>query len=300
MPRDESMRSTELSSRLAEDESPMGLDALQAAFRARRARQLHGERAKQGGVQVICPFVASPRGVAAVMVQATGLRSGETVLDLGCGDGELMIDVLRLLPRCRCVGYEIDGVLAATARRRLGAVAAAEGLGGSPAPAPLPPQQPPPPVVTMAAADGGGGGGGGDCSAAGGAATATDAPLAASAAGGAAAAEDAPGGSAIAAAAADPGWAVVTGDVLGAGDDIAAADVVLMFLVPSAVAALSPIFRSRCRAGARVCSYNFPLPAADGWVPSAVLEAPHHLLSDEGVAGGRKSTVYAYVVGDSD
>jgi hypothetical protein len=300
MPRDESMRSTELSSRLAEDESPMGLDALQAAFRARRARQLHGERAKQGGVQVICPFVASPRGVAAVMVQATGLRSGETVLDLGCGDGELMIDVLRLLPRCRCVGYEIDGVLAATARRRLGAVAAAEGLGDSLAPAPLllPPPPPPSVVVTMAAAEGGGGGGGGNCSAA--ARAASEAPLVASAGGGAAAAEDAAGGGVIAAAAADPGWAVVTGDVLRAGDDIAAADVVLMFLVPSAVAALSPIFRARCRTGARVCSYNFPLPAADGWVPSAVLEAPHHLLSDEGVAGGRKSTVYAYVVGDSD
>ena len=87
---------------------------------------------------------------------------------------------------------------------------------------------------------------------------------------------------------------------MDAGKDIATAHVILMFLVPSAVAALAPLLRVRCRPGTRICSYNFPLPEGDGvegggWAPSAVLEAPHHLLTDKAVAGSRKSTVYTYV-----
>jgi outer membrane protein assembly factor BamB len=52
-------------------------------------------------------FVPTPQDVVARMVEAAGIRQGDRVCDLGCGDGRVVATAARR-HGCRAVGYDID------------------------------------------------------------------------------------------------------------------------------------------------------------------------------------------------
>ena len=54
--------------------------------------------------------------------------------------------------------------------------------------------------------------------------------------------------------------------------DLSLPTVFVIFLVPSCLQVLSPMFQTQCKKGTKIVCYKFPLPASDGWVPEAVLQ----------------------------
>jgi len=71
-------------------------------------------------------YGATPPEVVAAMVEMAGLKDGDTVYDLGCGDGRLAIAAALRNPTVRGVGIDIDPDRVAVARD----AAAAAGLTG--------------------------------------------------------------------------------------------------------------------------------------------------------------------------
>lgn len=66
----------------------------------------------------VAPFVRSPPEVVRKMLELAELRPGETVYDLGCGDGRITIIAAREFG-ARAVGVEIRGDLVKEARSRV-------------------------------------------------------------------------------------------------------------------------------------------------------------------------------------
>ncbi len=64
------------------------------------------------------PFLATPVHVARRMLALAGARPGELVVDLGCGDGRILLIAAEEYG-CRCIGVEIDEKLAELARKRV-------------------------------------------------------------------------------------------------------------------------------------------------------------------------------------
>lgn len=64
------------------------------------------------------PWVPTPRGRARRMMEFVGLRPGESVLDLGSGDGAILLCAVEEFGAAKAVGYEINPVLVAMARWR--------------------------------------------------------------------------------------------------------------------------------------------------------------------------------------
>jgi hypothetical protein len=62
------------------------------------------------------PFVPTPPGVVAVMLGIAGVGPEDTVIDLGSGDGRIVIAAAKQRG-ARGIGVEIDGALVGTARR---------------------------------------------------------------------------------------------------------------------------------------------------------------------------------------
>ncbi|MEK7136990.1 MAG: hypothetical protein AAB853_01780 [Patescibacteria group bacterium] len=60
-----------------------------------------------GSLLVLVPYVPTPKAVAAKMVELAGLHGDETIYDLGCGDGRILIEAKRKLPGIRAIGYEL-------------------------------------------------------------------------------------------------------------------------------------------------------------------------------------------------
>lgn len=52
------------------------------------------------------PFVPTPRRIAAIMLELAAIRPGEKMVDLGCGDGRLVIAAAKL--GADAVGYELS------------------------------------------------------------------------------------------------------------------------------------------------------------------------------------------------
>lgn len=52
------------------------------------------------------PYGGTPRQVRDVMLRMAGLAGRETVVDIGAGDGRLLIAAKRLYPGIRAIGYE--------------------------------------------------------------------------------------------------------------------------------------------------------------------------------------------------
>ncbi len=65
------------------------------------------------------PFVKTPRDVAQWMLESVGLKEGEVLLDLGCGEGEILISGIEDFDAGKVYGVEIHPVLAWVARWRL-------------------------------------------------------------------------------------------------------------------------------------------------------------------------------------
>lgn len=53
------------------------------------------------------PFVLSHTSVVTAMVQAANLQPHQTVIDLGCGDGRLLIAAKKHQPTITAIGYEL-------------------------------------------------------------------------------------------------------------------------------------------------------------------------------------------------
>lgn len=64
----------------------------------------------------VAPFVPTPTHVVVEMLELAGVTHGDTVYDLGSGDGRLPIAAARLF-RARGVGVELDSALVAKSRR---------------------------------------------------------------------------------------------------------------------------------------------------------------------------------------
>lgn len=64
------------------------------------------------------PYLPTPDDVVLKMLELAKPLKGELLVDLGCGDGRILILAAELYG-CRCVGYEIDDDLAREALRRI-------------------------------------------------------------------------------------------------------------------------------------------------------------------------------------
>jgi len=69
-------------------------------------------------VESLAPFVPSPQVVVDRMLQAAGLKPGETVYDLGAGDGRIVITAAQKF-RARGVGVELSPALVKEANRQI-------------------------------------------------------------------------------------------------------------------------------------------------------------------------------------
>ena len=94
-----------------------GLSKLQAVFRGKRSREIHGERAKNGAA-IVCPFVSANASVVNKLLQLADIDKDDTVLDIGSGDGTILIEIASRTD-VQCLGVEIDEVLCRTARRKV-------------------------------------------------------------------------------------------------------------------------------------------------------------------------------------
>lgn len=63
----------------------------------------------------LAPFVPSPQNIVEKMLEAAQLKPGETVYDLGCGDGRVLVTAARQF-RARAVGVELSPKIAQLAR----------------------------------------------------------------------------------------------------------------------------------------------------------------------------------------
>ena len=66
----------------------------------------------------LAPFVASPARVVDRMLSLASIRPGETVYDLGCGDGRILIAAVKNY-KAKAVGVEISPKLVAQAQERI-------------------------------------------------------------------------------------------------------------------------------------------------------------------------------------
>ncbi len=63
----------------------------------------------------LAPFVPSPQNIVEKMLEAAQLKPGETVFDLGCGDGRVLVTAARQF-RAKAVGVELSPKIAQLAR----------------------------------------------------------------------------------------------------------------------------------------------------------------------------------------
>jgi cyclopropane fatty-acyl-phospholipid synthase-like methyltransferase len=69
-------------------------------------------------VNKMAPYVASPQHVVDLMLEMAKIKPGETVYDLGCGDGRILVPVVEHY-KAKAVGIEISPKLVAQASARL-------------------------------------------------------------------------------------------------------------------------------------------------------------------------------------
>ncbi len=69
-------------------------------------------------VNKLAPYVASPAKVVDRMLELANIRPGETVYDLGCGDGRILIEAAQKY-KAKAVGIEISPKIADEARAHI-------------------------------------------------------------------------------------------------------------------------------------------------------------------------------------
>ncbi len=65
--------------------------------------------------QKLAPYVSSPQPIVVKMLEIAGLKSGETLFDLGCGDGRIVATAAKEFG-AKAVGVELSPTLAKRAR----------------------------------------------------------------------------------------------------------------------------------------------------------------------------------------
>jgi cyclopropane fatty-acyl-phospholipid synthase-like methyltransferase len=65
----------------------------------------------------IVPFVPTPQEVVDKMIELAGVKKGDTVYDLGSGDGRIVITAAK--KGARAVGFEVDGDLIKESRENI-------------------------------------------------------------------------------------------------------------------------------------------------------------------------------------
>ena len=76
------------------------------------------DKIKTGDEGKVAPYYPTPMEVVATMLDAAELQPGETLVDLGSGDGRIILAAARDYG-ARAIGYEIDDALVKTSRRRI-------------------------------------------------------------------------------------------------------------------------------------------------------------------------------------
>jgi ubiquinone/menaquinone biosynthesis C-methylase UbiE len=71
--------------------------------------------------QKLAPYVTSPQPIVQKMLEMASLKQGETLFDLGCGDGRILISAAKSFG-AKAVGVEISDTLAARARQQVEAL----------------------------------------------------------------------------------------------------------------------------------------------------------------------------------
>ena len=84
---------------------------LQLHFAAAQSQDASSENKK------IVPFVPTPQEVVDKMIEVAGVKNGDTVFDLGSGDGRIVIAAAK--KGARAVGFEIDGDLVKESRANI-------------------------------------------------------------------------------------------------------------------------------------------------------------------------------------
>ncbi len=72
-----------------------------------QAHQMDSPRLSEYKKDIIAPYVNSPQVVVDKMLQMAHLKTGETLYDLGCGDGRILITAAEQF-RVKAVGVEIS------------------------------------------------------------------------------------------------------------------------------------------------------------------------------------------------
>ena len=68
--------------------------------------------------QSLGPFLGTPSGIIKVLLEFANLKQGHTLVDLGCGDGRVLVSAATIFD-CQCIGYEMDLPLVEQAKRNV-------------------------------------------------------------------------------------------------------------------------------------------------------------------------------------
>ena len=75
----------------------------------------------------LAPFNPTAADALSIAVELAALRSTDILVDLGCGDGRVLLAAAAACPGVRCTGYEFDPAIVERAHASLRAAAAAGG-----------------------------------------------------------------------------------------------------------------------------------------------------------------------------
>jgi len=79
---------------------------------------LYGQQRAKHYTNSLAPYVASPQQIVDRMLELADLKPGETVFDLGSGDGRILITAVQRF-RAKAVGVEISDALVASTNERI-------------------------------------------------------------------------------------------------------------------------------------------------------------------------------------
>jgi 2-polyprenyl-3-methyl-5-hydroxy-6-metoxy-1,4-benzoquinol methylase len=89
--------------------SPFGLEKSALETAAAQSQDLESKK--------IVPFVPTPQEVVDRMIELAGVKKGDTVYDLGSGDGRIVITAAK--KGARAVGFDVDGDLVKESRENI-------------------------------------------------------------------------------------------------------------------------------------------------------------------------------------
>jgi cyclopropane fatty-acyl-phospholipid synthase-like methyltransferase len=95
----------------------LGLVVL-AALPASSQGLLYGQQRAKHYANSLAPYVVSPQQIVDRMLELAGLKYGETVYDLGSGDGRILITAVQRF-RAKAVGIEISDSLVQSTNERI-------------------------------------------------------------------------------------------------------------------------------------------------------------------------------------